>query len=118
LQYWGFPLPEKAEKNGQPVPLNPGRFYSFFGDLRHDSVLVLHYSHHYEGQEFYFLSQRGGLTMQINRRKPSHRKVLEEARKALPPGATEWDVYGYLARRLSAELAAVRQPELPQISEP
>ncbi len=112
LQHWGFPLPETAEKNGQPVTLNPGRFYSFFGDLKQDSVLVLHYSHRYEGTEFYFLSQRNGKAMQINRRKPSHRRALEEIRRTLPPGATEWDMYRHLARRLSQELAPVQQPEL------
>jgi hypothetical protein len=118
LEHWGFPLPVKADHNGKTADLYPGNFTSFYGDLRSDAVLVLHYWGRYQNQEFYFLSQRGGMTLQINRRKPSHRQALEEARKALPSSAHEWEVYRHLAKQLSQELAAAQPALLPEGAPP
>ncbi len=111
LRYWKFPLPATAEKNGETIPLHPSRCIGFFGDFRSDPVLVLHYSS--TPGEFYFLSQRGGTTIQINRRKPLHRQLLAEAEQALPSGFTQRDVYQYIAKRMSQEFQAV-QPPLPR----
>lgn len=123
LKYWGFPRPERGERNGQAVEL--GDFnWSVYGDVRNDDVVLLQYGSSWYKNEILFMAERNGRYVQINRRRPNHRQALKYAREELEetqtPGGMylvngeyqssihESDIYQLVAKWIGEELKAKR----------
>ena len=123
INYWEFPLPLEAKKNGDVVSLR-GCSRSIYGNVRTDDIIMLRFWDYHPDIDVLFLAMRHGQSIQINKRRELHRRLFAEARQQLEatrtPGGKylingeyqervyDSDVYCHVARLVEAEQKALR----------